>query len=137
MRSERNANPIAIAAVPANGRPGSVTPNAMAITAPSDAPLETPSVPPSASGFFNNPCIAAPQMPRALLAALEAMGRYRVDAITPAATSPCEFLLAAGTERPGMPMIEGWKPVARVQRPTDRNDFTLVYRRADLAQPAR
>ncbi|MBS0433809.1 MAG: hypothetical protein JSR75_02780 [Proteobacteria bacterium] len=82
-------------------------------------------------------CIAAPQMPRALLAALEAMGRYRVDAITPAATSPCEFLLAAGNERPGMPVIEGWKPVARVQRPTDRNDFTLVYRRADLAQPAR
>ena len=82
-------------------------------------------------------CIAAPQMPRALLAALEAMGRYRVDANTPAATSPCEFLLAAGNERPGMPVIEGWKPVARVQRPTDRNDFTLVYRRADLVQPAR
>jgi len=82
-------------------------------------------------------CIAAPQMPRALLAALEAMGRYRVDAITPAATSPCEFLIVAGNERPGMPAIEGWKPVARVQRPTDRNDFTLVYRRADLAQPAR
>ena len=36
------------------------TPNAMATTAPSDAPLETPSVEPSASGFLRSPCIDAP-----------------------------------------------------------------------------
>jgi 4-amino-4-deoxy-L-arabinose transferase-like glycosyltransferase len=73
-------------------------------------------------------CIAAPQVPRALLAALEAMGGYRVDAITPAALSPCEFLIASVNERQGTPEVEGWKLLARIQRPTDRNDFTLVYR---------
>ena len=57
--SEPNANKIAITIVPANGKPGSVTPKAMAQTAPSDAPDETPSVEPSASGFLSSPCIAA------------------------------------------------------------------------------
>lgn len=75
-------------------------------------------------------CIAAPQVPRALLAALEAMGGYRVDAITPAATSPCEYLLVSANERQGQPEVEGWQAVARIRRPTDRNDYTLVYRRA-------
>ncbi len=75
-------------------------------------------------------CIAAPQVPRALLAALEAMGGYRVDAITPAATTPCEYLLVSATERQGQPEVEGWQAVARIRRPTDRNDYTLVYRRA-------
>ncbi|MFT3665396.1 hypothetical protein [Piscinibacter sp.] len=75
-------------------------------------------------------CIAAPQAPRALLAALEAQGRWRVDAITPAATSPCEYLLVPAAERQGQPEVEGWKAVARIRRPTDRNDYTLIYRRA-------
>lgn len=63
--SEPNANKIAITIVPANGKPGSVTPKAMAQTAPSDAPDETPSVEPSASGFLSSPCIAAPARDRA------------------------------------------------------------------------
>lgn len=75
-------------------------------------------------------CIAAPQVPRALLAALEAMGGYRVDAITPAASSPCEFLIASVNDRQGSPEVEGWRLLARIPRPADRNDFTLVYRRA-------
>jgi len=37
-----------------------VTPSASAITAPSDAPADTPSVEPSASGLRRSPCIAAP-----------------------------------------------------------------------------
>ena len=37
-------------------------PKAMAVTAPSEAPEETPSVDPSASGFFNSPCMAAPEI---------------------------------------------------------------------------
>ena len=63
--SEPNANKIAITIVPANGKPVSVTPKAMAQTAPSDAPDETPSVEPSASGFLSSPCIAAPARDRA------------------------------------------------------------------------
>ena len=74
-------------------------------------------------------CIATPQLPRALLAALEAIGHYRIDAITPAEISPCGFLLASVDDPGSAPRIEGWMLVARVQRPTDRRDFTLVYRR--------
>ncbi len=74
-------------------------------------------------------CVAAPQVPRALLAGLEAMAHYRVDAITPAVTSPCEYLIASVNERQAAPQHEGWKVIARLPRPTDRNDFTLIYRR--------
>ena len=65
-RSEANAKMIAVPIVPAKGRLGSVTPKAMAMTAPSDAPDETPSVEPSASGFLRSPCIAAPARDKAV-----------------------------------------------------------------------
>ena len=74
-------------------------------------------------------CIAAPQVPRALLAALESMGRYRVDAITPPELAPCEFLIASVDAKQPTTEYAGWKPIARIQRPTDRQDFTVVYRR--------
>lgn len=61
IKSDMNANSIAITIVPANGSEGNDMPNAMAITAPRLAPEDTPSVEPSASGFFKRPCIAAPQ----------------------------------------------------------------------------
>ena len=41
-------------------KPGTVMPKAMDSTAPSDAPEATPIVEPSARGFRNRPCIAAP-----------------------------------------------------------------------------
>jgi 4-amino-4-deoxy-L-arabinose transferase-like glycosyltransferase len=75
-------------------------------------------------------CIAAPQVPRALLAALESMGGYRVDAVTPAELSPCEFLLAPQTPTAPPPPFAGWELVARVARPTDRFDLTAIYRRS-------
>lgn len=75
-------------------------------------------------------CIAAPQAPRALLAALEGMGGYRVDAVTPADLSPCEFLVVSLTSGQPSPAVEGWTLLARLQRPTDRQDFTAVYRRS-------
>ena len=46
--------------VPPYSEPGTVTPSASAMTAPSDAPEDTPSVEPSASGLRKSPCIAAP-----------------------------------------------------------------------------
>lgn len=79
-------------------------------------------------------CIAAPQVPRALLAALESMGRYRVDAITPPELAPCEFLIASLDAKQPTPEYIGWKPIARIQRPTDRQDFTVVYRRSTAAR---
>lgn len=60
MISEINANSIAITIVPAKGSEGIVMLKAMAITAPNDAPDDTPSVEPSASGLRNSPCIAPP-----------------------------------------------------------------------------
>lgn len=73
-------------------------------------------------------CVAAPDMPRAFLAALEYAGSFRVDAVTPAAMSPCELLVQ--TQRPGVPdTLAGWQLLARLPRPTDRDDITLVYRR--------
>jgi hypothetical protein len=74
-------------------------------------------------------CIAAPQSPRALLAALEAMGGYRVDAITPAELSPCEVILISQAPRDAAVVLPGWRAVARIARPTDRQDITVVYRR--------
>ena len=74
-------------------------------------------------------CIAAPQSPRALLAALEAMGGYRVDAITPAELSPCEVLLISQAPRDATAVMPGWRAIARIARPTDRQDITVIYRR--------
>lgn len=74
-------------------------------------------------------CIAAPQSPRALLAALEAMAGYRVDAITPAELSPCEVMLISQAPRDTTVVLPGWRAVARIARPTDRQDITVVYRR--------
>ena len=74
-------------------------------------------------------CVAAPQMPRSLLASLEAMGGLKVDAITPADTTPCDLLLRA--ERGGADdQLPGWTLQARLPRPTSRDDVTLMYRRA-------
>lgn len=42
--------------------PGAAEDKTIAITAPSDAPEETPKVVPSANGLRNKPCIAAPQI---------------------------------------------------------------------------
>ena len=51
--------------VPAKGRDGKLTPKAIAMTAPSDAPDDTPSVEPSARVFLKSPCMAAPASTRA------------------------------------------------------------------------
>ncbi len=79
-------------------------------------------------------CVAAPQVPRALLAALESMGGYHVDAVTPAELSPCDFLLASQTPKEPAANYPGWKLIARVERPTDRLDLTAIYRRTAAAR---
>ena len=79
-------------------------------------------------------CIAAPQAPRAFLAALESLGGYQVDAITPAELSPCPFLLKAQTAREPVVVVPGWQLLARIVRPTDREDLTAIYRREPAAR---
>jgi 4-amino-4-deoxy-L-arabinose transferase-like glycosyltransferase len=71
-------------------------------------------------------CIAAPGMVRAEVVALEYLGRYRVDAMTPADAATCDFLLfARGSAAPGA----GWQFVASVWRNRSDDDVTDIYRR--------
>lgn len=76
-------------------------------------------------------CIAAPEVGRSAVAALEHYGRWRVDARPDAADAGrCTVLLRRQREAehfvaPG----PQWEPVTRVRRPTERRDSTLVYRR--------
>jgi hypothetical protein len=79
-------------------------------------------------------CIAAPQAPLALLAALESLGGYRVDAVTPPELAPCEYLLQSQTPRAPADTLPGWELIVRVTRPTDREDLTAIYRRAPTAR---
>ncbi|MBQ0932902.1 hypothetical protein KAK07_05045 [Ideonella sp. 4Y16] len=71
-------------------------------------------------------CLLAPGLPRTQVAALEVFGRYRVDART---DGPCDAMVLQG-RRPGVaPAIDGWRLVATLRRPTDRQEQTWVLRR--------
>jgi 4-amino-4-deoxy-L-arabinose transferase-like glycosyltransferase len=75
-------------------------------------------------------CIAAPGYPRSAVAALEQYGRWTVEA-RGGVNSRCAVLLRQ--ERRGQPaavLPPGWDVVARVKRPTDRDESTLVLRRS-------
>ncbi len=76
-------------------------------------------------------CVAAPGSPRALLAALEYLGGYRVDAVTPPDITPCEYLIQADAPRSASPPESRWVRLARVERPTDRGETADIYRRAN------
>jgi len=74
-------------------------------------------------------CIAAPGLPRAMTAALEYHGRWRVDARPEAAGGECPIWVKAGTlANPPLPP-PGWQTVALERRPTDRDEITGVFRR--------
>lgn len=74
-------------------------------------------------------CIAAPGLPRALTAALEYHGRWRVDARPEAGGGECPIWVKAGTlANPPLPPL-GWQTVALERRPTDRDEITGVFRR--------
>ena len=75
-------------------------------------------------------CIAAPGLPAAAVAALEHFGRWQVDARSDAESGRCGVLLRATRVLPLPPAPAGWRLVARVKRPTDPDETTLVYRRA-------
>ncbi|HEX2541769.1 MAG TPA: hypothetical protein VHM00_11890 [Caldimonas sp.] len=71
-------------------------------------------------------CVAAPDMPRAQIVALEYLGGYRVDAVTPLTRTPCDYLLMARTQvKPG----PGWEYVGREIRLRKDDDVTDIYRR--------
>jgi 4-amino-4-deoxy-L-arabinose transferase-like glycosyltransferase len=74
-------------------------------------------------------CIAAPDLPRALTAALEYYGHWRVDASPDATRSDCPVCVEAGSlaNPPGAP--PGWQTIAIERRPTDKDEVTGVFRR--------
>jgi 4-amino-4-deoxy-L-arabinose transferase-like glycosyltransferase len=78
-------------------------------------------------------CIAAPDLSRSGVAALEHFGRWRVDARPDAAQREgCTRLLRVfreGRNQALPPPPPGWSPLAEVMRPTDRDEITAIYRR--------
>jgi hypothetical protein len=70
-------------------------------------------------------CVAAPQMPRGGLAALEYFGGIGVEGRGASANTTCPVLLLPL----GAPTPAGWQVVARVQRPTDRDEVAVLHRR--------
>lgn len=73
-------------------------------------------------------CVAAPEAPESTVAALEFHASLPVDATAVAPSGPCDaMILARRGEVPPEPA--GWRQVAVVRRPTERDEFTLVYRR--------
>ena len=74
-------------------------------------------------------CVAAPGYSRSAVAALEQYGHWKVDARS-IAGEPCNVTLRQ--ERRGQPDIiapAGWEVIARVRRPTDSDESTVVLRR--------
>jgi hypothetical protein len=74
-------------------------------------------------------CVAVPGYPRSAVAALEQYGHWKVDARS-AAAERCTVLLRQ--EHRGQPAVvapEGWAVVARIRRPTDRDESTVVLQR--------
>ena len=84
-------------------------------------------------------CIATPQAPLSLVAALEFHGQRRVDATPNAALGVCPVLmlvlplrgpdLARGAALAEAQRAAGWREVARVRRPTERNEAVVVFSR--------
>ncbi|MBL8288932.1 MAG: hypothetical protein JNL85_13185 [Rubrivivax sp.] len=77
-------------------------------------------------------CVAAPGATAAAVAAFEHYGRWHVDARRdPAATTPCRYLLLISRTRPLPAAPPGYEQIAEVQRPAERDERTLVFRRRD------
>jgi len=71
-------------------------------------------------------CIAAPDMARAQVVALEYLGGYRVDASANPIDTDCEFLML--TRTPKVPAAP-WQFIARERRLRSDDDVTDIYRR--------
>ncbi|HEV7576618.1 MAG TPA: hypothetical protein VGO85_11280 [Caldimonas sp.] len=72
-------------------------------------------------------CVAAPDMARAQVVALEYLGGYRIDAMTSAADTGCDFLFVTPTQKvPAAP----WQFIGRERRNRSDDDVTDIYRRA-------
>jgi len=81
-------------------------------------------------------CIAAPDVGRAAVAALEHHGRWPVDARPDAAEAArCTVLLRRERQSRHAEAGAGWHEVARVLRPNERRDGTRVFHRTGAVRP--
>jgi 4-amino-4-deoxy-L-arabinose transferase-like glycosyltransferase len=76
-------------------------------------------------------CVLAQGLPRGQLVALEHLGGYKVDAVSPISAGTCPYLLQSEARLRPRPASPGWQLVARERRPTDNEDVTAIYRRVD------
>jgi 4-amino-4-deoxy-L-arabinose transferase-like glycosyltransferase len=76
------------------------------------------------------PCIAAPGVSPANVAALEHFGRWQVDATPNAALGRCPLLLRVARDLTLPPTPQGWVEIAVVPRPTGRDELMQLLRRA-------
>ena len=75
-------------------------------------------------------CIAAPGMSRPQVVALEYLGGFRVDAVTPASATRCDYLLLSESRQaPGI-VGPNWQLLTRERRNTSDDELIAVYRRA-------
>ena len=79
-------------------------------------------------------CIALPDASGSLVAALEFHGHHRVDASAGAAQGRCPTLMLVQRGEADSAAVDaarrgGWVEVGRERRPTDRYEWTLVFRR--------
>ncbi|AKJ28923.1 hypothetical protein [Caldimonas brevitalea] len=72
-------------------------------------------------------CLEAHGLPRSEMAALEVHGGFQVYASHALYPPRCDYLLVRGGR--SAPEPGGWTLLGRAQRPTDRSDFTYVFRR--------
>lgn len=78
-------------------------------------------------------CVAAPDAPQPLVAALEYHLRRQVDARSDASQGRCGTLLRLQRGAPPAAAPPGWQELARVSRPTDRHEWLVAYRRTGAA----
>ena len=74
-------------------------------------------------------CLAAPGVPRATVAALEYLGDYRVDAVTPARSTTCPMLVQTESRATPSAPGPGWRLVTRERRNTNEDEIIALYRR--------
>jgi hypothetical protein len=74
-------------------------------------------------------CIAAPKVPRSLQASLEYFGPFQIDGAVDESQSSCKYLIQIEPRREKRASPAGWVRVARESLPTDRTDWTVIYRR--------
>jgi hypothetical protein len=77
-------------------------------------------------------CVWAPDLAPAAVAAMEVFGGWRVDARPGLPDAACNYRVRAARGRLLPAPLPGWELIAQVQRPTDREEITLVYRRRPL-----